>query len=79
MVAIINKTLMQAMVAAQGLRARLSEERGQDLIEYAMLGGLIAVAIITVGALAYQGALTSMASGIGDCIDFDGTTPCAPF
>jgi Flp pilus assembly pilin Flp len=49
------------------------DERGQDLIEYALLGGAIAVAImviVTAGIL--SGALTSMANGIGRCIDFTG-------
>ncbi len=54
-------------------------ERGQDLIEYSMLGGLIALAIIAVGALAFSGALDSMANGIGNCIDFDSGTSCDPF
>jgi Flp pilus assembly pilin Flp len=58
---------------------RVRSERGQDLIEYAMLGGLIALAIISVGYLAFQGPLSSMAAGIGRCIDFDNTTNCDPF
>lgn len=57
---------------------RLRSEDGQDLIEYAMLGGLIAIAL-AAGALVLSGALASMASGIGSCIDFDSTTNCAPF
>jgi Flp pilus assembly pilin Flp len=61
------------------IRAHLPQsERGQDLIEYAMLGGLIALAMIAVGALAFSGALNSMAAGIGECIDFDGVQ-CSPF
>ena len=56
-----------------------SDERGQDLIEYAMLGGLIAGAILLVGVLVFSGALTSMATGIGECIDFDGLTTCSVF
>ena len=54
-------------------------ERGQDLIEYAMLGGLIALAIIAVGVLAFSGAITDMTTGIGECIDFKASTPCSPF
>ena len=53
------------------LVSHLRGERGQDLIEYALLGGAIAVAImviVTAGIL--SGALTAMADGIGDCIDF---------
>jgi Flp pilus assembly pilin Flp len=58
---------------------RVRSERGQDLIEYAMLGGLIALACIAIGAVAFDGPLRSMAAGVGHCIDFDKTTDCAPF
>ena len=58
---------------------RVRSERGQDLIEYAMLGGLIALAIIAVGAVAFSGPLQGMAAGVGKCIDFDKSTPCEPF
>jgi Flp pilus assembly pilin Flp len=54
-------------------------EQGQDLIEYAMLGGLIALAIIGVGILALTGALNDLFGGIGNCVDFDSTTTCDPF
>jgi Flp pilus assembly pilin Flp len=54
-------------------------EQGQDLIEYAMLGGLIALAMVGLGAAVFSGALTGMADGISACIDFDGSTDCAPF
>ena len=65
--------------AISWLLSRSRSERGQDLIEYAMLGGLIALAIIAVGVLAFTGALNSMASGIGGCIDFKASTGCNPF
>ena len=54
-------------------------EQGQDLIEYAMLGGLIALAIIGVGVAALTGALNGLFDGIGDCVDFDAGTGCNPF
>ena len=77
MTAIINEALLRAMVTARGLGARLREERGQDLIEYAMLGGLIAAAIAAaIGLLLFTDPLTAMADGIGRCIDFDSTTDC---
>jgi Flp pilus assembly pilin Flp len=53
-------------------------EDGQDLIEYAMLGGLIALAIIGV-VIFLTGAIEDMAEGIGNCIDFNSGTTCAPF
>ena len=67
------------VVLVLSLKAKLSSERGQDLIEYAMLSGLIAAAIIAVGVLVFSGALTSMATGISDCIDFKASTVCGPF
>lgn len=55
------------------IQARMTRESGQDLIEYALLGGLIAAALIAVIALGTMtGAVEDMATGIGECIDFDG-------
>ena len=58
-------------------RPHLSRESGQDLIEYALLGGLIALSILG-GFVLFGGALTDMAIGIGNCIDFSDTTVCDP-
>lgn len=61
------------------LKERLGEERGQDLLEYAMLGGLIVIGILAVVG-AFTGALDNMIKGIGNCIDFSNTTNCeGPF
>ncbi len=74
MVALINTALLRAMSAVSGLRARLSEERGQDLIEYALLGGLIAGAMLVAAVLTgFSGALTAMANNIKNCVSFTGT------
>ena len=59
-------------------RPHLNRESGQDLIEYAMLGGLIALAIIGAGIF-FSGAIDSMAQGISACIDFTASTTCDPF
>lgn len=57
----------------------LRDQRGQDLLEYAMLGGLLVVAILAVIGV-FSGALGSMINGIKNCIDFDSGTKCtAPF
>ncbi|HEY5640922.1 MAG TPA: Flp family type IVb pilin [Dehalococcoidia bacterium] len=61
------------------LRAYIGREEGQDLIEYATLGGLIALAITTVAVLVLQGAIDSMFTGIGNCADFNSATACDPF
>ncbi len=74
----INTAITRVMLAVAGLKTRLSEERGQDLLEYALLGGLIAVSLMAA-ALFLAGPIAGMATGIGNCIDFDVTTVCAPF
>ena len=59
------------------IRMHVGSERGQDLLEYALLGGLIAAAIVAVLALGTMtDAITDMAGGISDCIDFDSTSVC---
>lgn len=70
---------MLSMISAATiwLRAHVSSERGQDLIEYALLGGLIAGALLAAAVLTgLTGAVSDMANGIGDCIDFDSSTAC---
>ena len=61
------------------IRSHIASERGQDLIEYALLSGVIAVAFVSIGVGLYTGAVQSMANGIGDCVDFSTSTPCKPF
>jgi len=65
--------------ALSWLLVRIRSERGQDLIEYAMLSGLIALAIIAVGGLlVFNTAVKDMVEGIGGCIDFK-AGGCNPF
>lgn len=60
------------------LKTHVRSERGQDLIEYALLGGLIAGALLAAAVLTgMTNAISGMATGIGECIDFDGTD-CQP-
>lgn len=62
---------------AQTLLGSLRREEGQDLLEYALLGGLIAAGIVAV-LLLMTGNITDMVNNIGDCIDFDNATACNP-
>lgn len=72
----IDTVLMRGLVAVAELRARLASERGQDLLEYALLSGLIAAAITAAAVVATMtGALNAMATGIAECIDFDTVCP----
>jgi Flp pilus assembly pilin Flp len=69
-VELVNKAIL-------GLLSTLRSERGQDLLEYALLGGLIAAAILAAFSLAaFTGALDKMATNIADCVDFEATTRC---
>ena len=71
---------MFSMINTLGLwlKTHVRSERGQDLIEYALLGGLIAGALLAAAVLTgMTDAVGGMADGIGECIDFDGTD-CQP-
>jgi Flp pilus assembly pilin Flp len=59
------------------LAARLREERGQDLVEYALIGGIVAAALL-LGIAILNPAVQSMFGEIRDCIDFSGSTSCNP-
>jgi Flp pilus assembly pilin Flp len=50
-------------------------ERGEDLVEYALLGGLIAFAIAGATVLAISGGINSLGMGLAECIDWD-DVPC---
>jgi Flp pilus assembly pilin Flp len=59
------------------LRAHIHSERGQDLIEYALLGGLIAIGIaLAIASGFFTDAVEAMAQGVGRCIDFNDSTNC---
>ena len=63
------------------LRGQIRSERGQDLIEYSLLGGFIALSLVLAIAVSLPvltGALNSMFEGIGNCIDWESSS-CSPF
>jgi Flp pilus assembly pilin Flp len=70
--------LASLRVSLRSLGARFDGERGQDLIEYALLSGLIAAALVAVFATGLSSALTDMVTGISNCIDFKSSTVCSP-
>ena len=77
----VSYALSFAISRVNGLLGRVRGESGQDLIEYALLGGLIAGALLTAAVLTgLTDALEGMADGIGNCIDFDDTagSECDP-
>jgi hypothetical protein len=62
---------------ATWLHARLSSERGQDLLEYAVFGSLIATALVVTGLVVMDSAIQGMGLGLARCLDFSGSTPCS--
>lgn len=60
--------------------SRFRSERGQDLIEYALLSALVATALITViGIGLLTGAVNNMVTAISQCIDFQPGGCTTPF
>ena len=55
-------------VWALSLKAKLSEERGQDLVEYGLLSGGIAIALILAVA-AFSGAIDGWFNAMADWFD----------
>ena len=66
------------VVLVLSLKAKLSSERGQDVVEYALITGGIAIVLI-VAILIFTGAITNAFTTLKECIDFDALTPCGPF
>ena len=74
----LTSLALKAFGALSRLPARTAGERGQDLIEYSMLGGILAASIVGIAYLVLTGSLDSMFSGIGNCIDWNGDSACLP-
>jgi len=51
------------------------DERGQDTLEWTMITGLMAVAILAMLGI-FTGALGSFANGVERCVDFDAASTC---
>jgi len=64
------------VVFVLSLKAKLSSERGQDVIEYAILSGLIALALVAVGVVVFQTGVTNFFKTVADCIDFSDGLGC---
>lgn len=72
----MTSIVIRVQLWASGVLSSLREERGQDLLEYAMIGGLVAIAIFGAIAILTPG-VQDLFTGIKNCIDF-GPSPCTP-
>ena len=73
MASLLNTAVLRLSVAIANLRAR-GDERGQTLVEYGLLTGLLAVAIIG-GFLLLTQNVTVLSDAIAECINFDNVCP----
>ncbi len=72
----VSDILLKAMIGVRGLAHRLREERGQDLMEYALLGGFIAVVFAAAAILLPLSTFfNTMVAAIGECADMDAVCP----
>ena len=66
------------VVFVLSLKAKLSSERGQDVVEYALITGGIAIVLI-VAILLFTDQITNAFQTLANCTDFDSGTTCGPF
>jgi Flp pilus assembly pilin Flp len=57
------------------LKAKLSSERGQDIMEYALITGGIAIALIAA-LLFFTNQFGNLFTSLKGCIDFNNATSC---
>ena len=76
----VNSIILSGVAWASSLKdaivSQLKEERGQDLIEYAVLAGAIgmAAAIAFIAGPNFQDIAARFADKVGGCITLDGAT-----
>jgi len=71
----LDKLVVKLLV----LKMWLSDEHGQDVMEYALLSGGIAIAIAAVLLVApIRTSMANFAGGVGHCIDFTATPYACP-
>jgi len=74
----IKSVMMYSRPYFDSVKARVNSELGQDLMEYALWSGVIAIGLILVGSALYFGIGTTLGTAIKDCVDFDTGTDCGP-
>jgi Flp pilus assembly pilin Flp len=70
-----DRITVWVLSAGARISSRLHDERGQDLMEYALITGGIAIALILAVAL-FTGQFTNLFTSLKNCIDFKDGTSC---
>ena len=71
----IDRITVWVLSAKAGISSRLHDERGQDLMEYALITGGIAIVLIVALAV-FTGQFGNLFTSLKHCIDFDSGTSC---
>lgn len=70
----VSNVILSAYAWAQALIVSFKEERGQDIMEYAVIAGVIALtAAVVLFALDWNGVFNDFFTVVGDCIAFADT------
>ena len=69
----IDRITVWVLSAKAGISSRLHDERGQDLMEYALITGGIAIVLI-VALVAFTGQFGNLFTSLKHCIDFDNSS-----
>jgi Flp pilus assembly pilin Flp len=74
---VVNNIILTAMAWGLSLKdsliSRIENERGQDLVEYAVLVGAIGIVAFGVLILLGPGAFTTMKNKIANCVSMSTT------
>ncbi len=74
----ISDLSLRLIATMQSLLYSLRDgERGQDTLEWVLMSGLIAAGIVAV-LIFFTGALNTMVTNVGYCLDFTSATTCSP-
>jgi Flp pilus assembly pilin Flp len=64
---LVNEALLRLLVRLHGLRVRPETERGQTLAEYALLMGVISVAVVVGGLVVLRSAIVEAWDALPHC------------
>lgn len=65
----ITELALYALVAVQGLRAKLTREDGQTLAEYGLIMAVIAVAVVVLAGIAFRSAIIGSFQDSVECLN----------